>query len=305
MEKTAGLPRGALHKHALAALRGTPARLAQPPLEAVAMRVLDPARNRPPLARQQLHEFLDEQAFLHQKIAVLEQDLADARQFAHYDEVTGIPNRRLLEDRFQQARARSDRQAQSMAVLFIDIDGFKGANDAHGHVAGDDLLRQIATRLAGCIRTSDTVCRYGGDEFVVLLPESDGRPGAIAATGKIREQLAAPYFVRLVSIKLPASIGMALYPADGIELDRLIEEADSAMYREKARKRGEQHNPQRCSVALPRPGADRKAASLGRTRAIKKAESGGSPQEDAFTNEGAPPPAASRARSGSTARNSQ
>lgn len=143
----------------------------------------------PPLAAVQLEDFLDELSFLRHRVALLEQALEDARRFANHDEVTGILNRRLLGDRFDQGKARSDRQRRPMAVLFIDVDGFKGVNDACGHAVGDDLLRQIATRLVDCIRSCDTVCRYGGDEFVILLPESDGRKGAISATQKIRDQL--------------------------------------------------------------------------------------------------------------------
>jgi diguanylate cyclase (GGDEF)-like protein len=84
-------------------------------------------------------------------------------------------------------------------------------------------LRQLATRIVGCLRTADTVCRYGGDEFVILLPESDGRPAAISATRKIHEHLDEPYFTGAVSIELAASIGMALWPTDGTELDTLSE----------------------------------------------------------------------------------
>jgi diguanylate cyclase (GGDEF)-like protein len=192
------------------------------------------------MAPEQLDELLDEQSLLYQRIARLEQALTEARGFAHYDPVTGVPNRRLLEDRFKQARALSARQRKPMAVLFLDIDGFKRVNDAHGHVVGDHVLQLAATRLVDCVRASDTVCRYGGDEFVVLLPASDGRLGSICATRKIREQLAAPYIVGGASMEVPASVGMALYPGDGKELDRLIEHADSAMYREKAGKHAEQ-----------------------------------------------------------------
>jgi two-component system cell cycle response regulator len=234
-----GLHREASYCHGLTTPHGTPADLSQPRLEVVEMqsRVLNPTQQPIPIALEQLDEVLGELSFLRQRIALLEQALEDARQLALHDDVTGIPNRRLLEDRFERAKARSDRQRKSLAVLFLDIDGFKQINDAHGHGVGDDLLRRIAARLIGCIRSSDTVCRYGGDEFVILLPESNGRRGAITATRKIREQLIAPYFTGTAFIALPASIGMALYPADGMELGGLIADADSAMYREKIGKR--------------------------------------------------------------------
>ena len=199
-------------------------------------RVLDSTQHLLPGARQRRDELLDDRSLLRQRIALLEQALEEARRFANHDVMTGIPNRRLLEDRFEQAKFRSDRQRKSLAVLFLDLDGFKRVNDTHGHAVGDDLLRQFVARLVACIRTSDTVCRYGGDEFVVLLPETDGRAGAISATRKIREQLTGAYTAGRVSIALPTSVGMALSPADGIELGRLIEIADSAMYREKVSK---------------------------------------------------------------------
>jgi diguanylate cyclase (GGDEF)-like protein len=241
---------------------------------------------------EQPGEFLDELSFLRQRIALLEHALTHARRLAHFDDMTGLPNRRLLEDRFQQAKARSDRQLKSVAVLFLDIDGFKDVNDAHGHVIGDDLLRRVATRLASCVRSSDTVCRYGGDEFVILLPESDGRRAAISATRKMHEQLSTPYFVGATPMALPVSIGMALYPTDGMELDRLIEEADSAMYREKIGKHAETHAPQRLSADPPTNSADVAGEDLEPKRTCDKRESGYSLEEDAFTNEGAPPPSA-------------
>lgn len=280
--------------HELTTSDGTPARLSRRPLKLVAMQTRARDTTEQPIATtvEQPDEFLDELSFLRQRIALLEHALTHARRLSHLDDVTGIPNRRLLEDRFQHAKARSDRQLKSLAVLFLDIDGFKHVNDAHGHVAGDDLLRRVANRLVGCVRNSDTVCRYGGDEFVILLPESAGRRAAISATRKMHEQLSTPYFVGATSIALPVSIGIALYPTDGMELDRLIEEADSAMYREKIGKHAETYDPQRLSADPPTNGADGKGVHVEPTRTCDKRESGHSLEEDAFTNEGAPPPSA-------------
>jgi len=120
-------------------------------------------------------------------------------------------------------------------LLFLDLDGFKAINDALGHVAGDSLLKQVAARLSACVRTSDTACRFGGDEFVVLVPELEGRSSAAAAARKIRTHLAAPYFVGGVEVGVATSMGVALYPVDGKTYEDLLRQSDVAMYWDKAR----------------------------------------------------------------------
>ena len=127
------------------------------------------------------------------------------------------------------------RRNRRVALLFLDLNDFKKINDAYGHAAGDGILRQVAERLRACIRTSDTACRYGGDEFVVLLPELEGRESALAAARKIRARLAMPCMVDGVEITVTASIGVAIYPADGREYDDLMRVTDGFMYRDKAR----------------------------------------------------------------------
>ena len=122
-----------------------------------------------------------------------------------------------------------------MALLFLDLDEFKKVNDVHGHAAGDSILRQVAERLRACIRTSDTACRYGGDEFVVLLPGLAGRESALAVARKIRARLAVPCIVDDVEIRVTASIGVAVYPVDGHEYGDLLRVTDGFMYRDKAR----------------------------------------------------------------------
>jgi diguanylate cyclase (GGDEF)-like protein len=183
-------------------------------------------------SRQQLDAALREIVALRERVATLAQDVANARRFALCDELTGLPNRRLLLDRFNQVIARCDRQHKQVVLLFLDLDGFKFINDTFGHAAGDALLRQVAARLAGCIRMSDTACRYGGDEFVVLLPEIEGE-NAGAVADKIRARLALPYVIADTEISVSASLGMALYPADGKAYRDLMEVSDRRMYRSK------------------------------------------------------------------------
>ena len=174
-------------------------------------------------------------ALLEQQVVVLAKAVAKARRFAYHDELTGLPNRYLIVDRFNQAVARAARQDKQVALLFLDLDGFKSVNDSLGHPAGDGLLQQVATRLAACIRTSDTACRYGGDEFVVLLPDLDGREGAVAAAEKVRTHLEMPYVVDGTTIKITMSVGMAIYPVDGSRCSDLMRVSDRAMYVNKAR----------------------------------------------------------------------
>jgi diguanylate cyclase (GGDEF)-like protein len=121
-------------------------------------------------------------------------------------------------------------------VLFVDLDRFKHVNDTLGHSVGDKLLQQVALRLVAGIRASDTACRYGGDEFVVLLSELDAKDGAVVVADNIRAQLAAPYRIDGAQITVATSIGMAMYPVDAQALGDLIQIADLAMYRDKARR---------------------------------------------------------------------
>jgi diguanylate cyclase (GGDEF)-like protein len=188
------------------------------------------------IAALRLTEALRAQAtFLSEQVVLLAHAVAQAHRFATRDDLTGLPNRRLLMDRCNQAVALAARQHRQVALLFLDLDGFKRINDALGHAAGDGILQQVAARLVACIRTSDTACRYGGDEFVILLPEYEGQQSALAAIDKIRAHLALPFDCDGAAISVTASIGMAVYPADGHEYGALIRASDRAMYRNKAR----------------------------------------------------------------------
>ena len=185
-------------------------------------------------ARRQIDTLQKRDELRTQEVLQLRHAVVEARQFAHYDQLTGLPNRSLLLDRFDQAAARGARQHKQVAVLFLDLDGFKSVNDSLGHAAGDRLLQQVAARLTASIRTSDTACRYGGDEFIILLPELECRESAVAAAKKIQAHLATPYVIDGTTIEVTASVGMAVYPMDGSEFGNLIEHADAAMYCNKA-----------------------------------------------------------------------
>ena len=165
--------------------------------------------------------------------ALLGDALAKANRLAWHDELTGLPNRHLLQDHFNQAVARAARQHNHLVLLFLDLDGFKRINDAIGHLEGDRLLQQVAERLTSCIRSSDTACRFGGDEFVVLLTDIGLEYPAAAATNKIIRQLTKPYIIDGTTIRMEASIGIATYPVDGHSYHELLRFADFTMYRNK------------------------------------------------------------------------
>lgn len=186
-------------------------------------------------ARQQVDGLAKTNAALQRKLIRLAEKCARALHFAHHDELTGLPNRRLLLDRLKQAMGQSARHHKPVALLWVDLDHFKSVNDRLGHGAGDQLLQQVAARLAASIRCGDTASRYGGDEFVVMLPEIEGPEQAAAVAEKIRVQLAAPYLVDGQALAISASIGAAIYRADGQSCRDLLKQADLAMYLAKAR----------------------------------------------------------------------
>ena len=158
---------------------------------------------------------------------------AMAQRMAHlaqYDALTDLPNRVLLQDRARQAMALAKRERTTLAVIYLDLDGFKNVNDTLGHDVGDLLLVQFAQRLVQCVRASDTVCRQGGDEFVVLLPglEKAGDAGVVAR--KILQSVQTPFELAGRSLHVGVSGGIALYPQHGSSFDDLSRHADSAMY---------------------------------------------------------------------------
>ena len=148
---------------------------------------------------------------------------------AHFDLVTALPNRALLADRLAQETARARRNDQRFAVLLFDLDGFKGVNDTWGHDAGDRVLAMVAERSRKCMRSSDTVGRQGGDEFLAILPETDEQ-GAIGVAEKMREALTAPYPLDNAQAHVGASFGIALFPLHGTDSESLQRAADDALY---------------------------------------------------------------------------
>lgn len=151
-------------------------------------------------------------------------------QKANHDPLTGLPNRRLFRDRLDQDIKYAARTGVSIAVLFIDLDHFKKANDAFGHDAGDLLLRLAATRICSCIRETDTVARFGGDEFTVILRPIGNSEHVEVVAKKILKELASPFPIFSHDVKVSASIGIALFPQDARTDDLLIKKADQAMY---------------------------------------------------------------------------
>jgi diguanylate cyclase (GGDEF)-like protein len=223
-------------------------------------RFFRPMRRELAWTQARLADVIADRSALQERIEILEHNMQAVQKFAHHDELTGLPNRRLLEDRYALAVARSQRQRDNVALLFIDIDKFKSINDRFGHGFADCVLQQMALRLTSCIRASDTACRFGGDEFVVLFSGSQKRADAVSTAAKIRDRLSEPFLVDRKTIQITASIGLALYPIDGPGLGDLVKAADTDMYRRKCESLGDSKSK--------------------RDRAL---------ENEAFTSEGAPP----------------
>lgn len=154
-------------------------------------------------------------------------------RLAHYDALTGLPNRRLFHDRLERAVAMARRRKRELAVLFLDLDGFKKINDTLGHDAGDALLEGVAARLTDCVRESDTVSRLAGDEFTVLLPEIAASADAVMVAGRILDAFSAPFDLGDREVSVSSSVGICLYPSGGRDTEALLKGADTAMYRAK------------------------------------------------------------------------
>ncbi len=153
---------------------------------------------------------------------------------AQHDFLTGLPNRMLLTERLSQAIGMAQRNSTQVALLFIDLDFFKHINDSLGHAVGDELLKAVAERMVNCVRATDTVCRQGGDEFVILLSEIERPQDAALAVDKLFATFSEPVHIGVHELHVSLSIGISIYPGDGENAESLMQNADAAMYHAKA-----------------------------------------------------------------------
>jgi diguanylate cyclase (GGDEF)-like protein len=159
---------------------------------------------------------------------------AENQYKAHHDLLTKLPNRILFADRLSTALEKCKRDQRKLALLFVDLDNLKTINDVNGHTAGDAVLTEVSQRMRDCLRSSDTVARIGGDEFLILLPEVDTEESAVLVAEKVRSVLMAPIDVEGYILNTSASIGVAIFPFHGLNATDLMNNADMAMYAAKA-----------------------------------------------------------------------
>ena len=166
-------------------------------------------------------------------LAISREDERAARRRALHDSMTGLPNRDLFDDRLSHAIALAQRHDWTLAVMFLDLDGFKKINDTYGHAAGDAVLKEVARRLSLHSRDEDTVCRNGGDEFLYLVVNPQGKENIERIARLVSTNVASPIAVGGRQFVVNASIGISVYPVDGATGDELVKSADTAMYRAK------------------------------------------------------------------------
>jgi len=199
-----------------------------------AIRALGVTKARLDVALQAQKRLRVENARLVRSLEAAARSAATAQRIARHDGLTGLPNRLFLIERLQKAIAAAAQRRRRLALLFIDLDGFKAVNDAFGHLVADRLLAAVASRIAACVRTDDIACRYGGDEFVAMLTDLNDSSVAIGVSQKIRKHIAESYTISGHEIRITASIGIAVYPDEGDRWGVLLSHADAAMYRDKA-----------------------------------------------------------------------
>lgn len=192
--------------------------------------------------RQQLeHEVFETQAALaraRDELAATRAEEQRVRHLASHDSLTALPNRSRFQERLDQALADPELRRQGLALLYLDLDGFKSINDEHGHDAGDEMLRIVAARLARTVRADDMVSRVGGDEFACLLADVPSREQLSYLACKMFDAVGAPMKIGQLKLTIHASIGISICPSDGASAEALVKSADEAMYHAKRHKTG-------------------------------------------------------------------
>lgn len=168
-------------------------------------------------------------------LTLLEEQIERTEHLALHDALTGLPNRRLLEDRLEKALERAERNHSRAAVLLVDLDGFKQINDNHGHATGDSFLRATAQRLHARVRKADTIARTGGDEFTIIISDMTSPEGAEVLAQKLQEELDQPIAIGGLELRVSGSVGIAVYPEDAQTAEALCAMADASMYDAKRR----------------------------------------------------------------------
>lgn len=200
--------------------------------QAVEDKVQD-AADRLSVVNQALEAEVSTRQDLEAQLATVTQAEESARHAALHDALTDLPNRTLFENRLEHGLAQAKRYDRTLAVMFLDLDGFKTINDVHGHDVGDAVLLTTANRLKEHARDDDTVSRFGGDEFLYLLTEIDGEQDALLVVQKIAYAIQVPIQLRIGELIAKPSIGIAIFPRDGTSASELIQSADTAMYKAK------------------------------------------------------------------------
>jgi diguanylate cyclase (GGDEF)-like protein len=204
-------------------------------VSAAAVGALHPLPRTVERARREIQTLRSINAHLVRQIDLLKRREAQAQHLADRDGLTGLYNGRKMHDLLARSVEDARRRNGRAGLLFIDVDGFKRVNDVHGHSCGDLLLTRVASRITARARTGDLVCRYGGDEFVVILPQLVDAASAGEVADSIRRRVALPYRLGGVDVQVTAAVGTALYPDDARTPEALMRLADQSMYREKSR----------------------------------------------------------------------